>query len=149
MPRQKSNLVKATKATGRSLSAKSPAKGPRLGGQQAKKPRGRSSATVPDFIPFATCLLVDRPPNGPDWVHEIKLDGWRLQVRVEDGTATLPHQERPRLQPQLSRTGIAEDDASALTSAAANVRTSESYPTLEIWQGKRIVGRVPQRDGKD
>lgn len=43
----------------------------------------------------------------------------------------------------------AEDDASALTSAAASVRTSELYPTLEIWQGSRIVGRVPQRDGKD
>jgi bifunctional non-homologous end joining protein LigD len=47
------------------------------------------ASPVPDFIPFATCLLVDRPPNGPDWVHEIKLDGWRLQIRVEDGTATL------------------------------------------------------------
>jgi bifunctional non-homologous end joining protein LigD len=33
--------------------------------------------------------LVDRPPNGPDWVHEVKLDGWRVQVRVEDGTATI------------------------------------------------------------
>jgi bifunctional non-homologous end joining protein LigD len=22
-------------------------------------------------------------------VHEIKLDGWRIQIRVEDGTATL------------------------------------------------------------
>jgi bifunctional non-homologous end joining protein LigD len=33
--------------------------------------------------------MVDRPPNGPDWVHEIKLDCGRLQIRVEDGTATL------------------------------------------------------------
>jgi DNA ligase D-like protein (predicted ligase) len=33
--------------------------------------------------------MVPRPPNGPDWVHEIKLDGWRLQVRVEDGSAKL------------------------------------------------------------
>ena len=40
-------------------------------------------------MPFATCLLVDRPPDGPDWVHEVKLDGWRLQVRVADGAATL------------------------------------------------------------
>jgi bifunctional non-homologous end joining protein LigD len=53
--------------------------------------RSRTSpaSAIPDFIPFATCLLVDRPPNGPDWVHEIKLDGWRLQIRVEDGSATL------------------------------------------------------------
>ena len=33
--------------------------------------------------------MVDRPPNGPDWVHEIKLDGRRVQVRVEDGTAII------------------------------------------------------------
>jgi bifunctional non-homologous end joining protein LigD len=59
-----------------------------LGSLPAK--RGRSAASsLPDFIPFATCLLVDRPPNGPDWVHEVKLDGWRVQVRVEDGTATI------------------------------------------------------------
>jgi bifunctional non-homologous end joining protein LigD len=52
--------------------------------------RGRSAASsFPDFVPFATCLLVDRPPNGPDWVHEVKLDGWRVQVRVEDGKATI------------------------------------------------------------
>lgn len=35
------------------------------------------------------CLLVDRPPDGADWVHEIKLDGWRIQIRVEDGAARL------------------------------------------------------------
>jgi bifunctional non-homologous end joining protein LigD len=48
-----------------------------------------AGSALPDFIPFATCLLVEQPPNGPDWIHEIKLDGWRLQIRVEDGTAIL------------------------------------------------------------
>jgi ATP-dependent DNA ligase len=23
----------------------------------------------------------DRPPSGPDWIHEIKLDGFRMMVR--------------------------------------------------------------------
>ena len=40
-------------------------------------------------MPFALCQLVEQPPNGADWVHEVKLDGWRLQVRAEDGKATL------------------------------------------------------------
>ncbi len=98
MARPRSSPAKATKATGRGQkpSAKPPAKAARkqllgkapLGSLPAKK--GRSAASpLPDFIPFATCLLVDRPPNGPDWVHEVKLDGWRLQIRVEDGKATL------------------------------------------------------------
>jgi bifunctional non-homologous end joining protein LigD len=51
--------------------------------------KARSAArSLPDFIPFATCLLADRPPNRPDWV-EVELDGWRAQVRVEDGTPTI------------------------------------------------------------
>src|SRR5688572_21388815 len=101
MPTRKPNPTKAATAIGRSQSpsqranAKPPAKAPRkqlvgkapLGSLPARK--GRSAANVPpDFIPFATCLLVDSPPDGPDWVHEIKLDGWRVQVRVEDGAAT-------------------------------------------------------------
>ena len=97
VPRPRSNPVKATKATGRGPKAKAPAKAARkqlvgkapLGSLPARKPRARNSSALPDFIPFATCLLVDRPPNGPDWVHEIKLDGWRIQIRVEDGAATL------------------------------------------------------------
>jgi bifunctional non-homologous end joining protein LigD len=96
VPRLFRSLAKATKATGRSPSERPPSKVARkqsvgkapLGILPARN--GRSAASsLPEFIPFATCLLVDRPPNGPDWVHEIKLDGWRLQIRVEDGTATL------------------------------------------------------------
>jgi bifunctional non-homologous end joining protein LigD len=33
--------------------------------------------------------LVERPPGGEGWGHEIKLDGYRMQLRVEDGRATL------------------------------------------------------------
>ncbi|MEA3022198.1 MAG: bifunctional non-ous end joining protein LigD [Alphaproteobacteria bacterium] len=25
--------------------------------------------------------VVNRPPSGPDWIHEIKHDGYRLMVR--------------------------------------------------------------------
>jgi ATP-dependent DNA ligase len=98
VPKPKSNQGKATKGTsrGQKLSAKPSARAARkqlvgkapLGSLPARKARSAASP-LPEFIPFATCLLVDRPPNGPDWVHEIKLDGWRLQVRVEDGAATL------------------------------------------------------------
>jgi bifunctional non-homologous end joining protein LigD len=96
VPRQRSSPAKATKAIGRGQSAKPPAKAARkqllgkapLGSLPGKKGRS-AAASFPEFIPFALCQLVDRPPNGPDWVQEIKLDGWRVQVRVEDGTATI------------------------------------------------------------
>ena len=44
---------------------------------------------LPEFIKPQLCQLVDRPPGGEGWGHEIKLDGYRLQLRVADGEATL------------------------------------------------------------
>jgi len=44
---------------------------------------------IPAFIPPQLAKLVDRPPNGDGWGHELKLDGYRLQLRVENGKATL------------------------------------------------------------
>jgi bifunctional non-homologous end joining protein LigD len=51
--------------------------------------RQKSRPAPPDFIPPQLCKLVDRPPVGEGWGHEIKLDGYRLQLRVHDGKATL------------------------------------------------------------
>lgn len=45
--------------------------------------------TVPDFIEPELCTLVDRPPDGDDWSHEAKLDGYRMQLRVAAHEATL------------------------------------------------------------
>jgi ATP-dependent DNA ligase len=28
---------------------------------------------------------VDKPPSGPQWVHEIKLDGFRMAARIDNG----------------------------------------------------------------
>ncbi len=33
--------------------------------------------------------LAKIPPAGPEWLHEAKLDGFRAQIHVEDGEATL------------------------------------------------------------
>lgn len=47
--------------------------------------RGR----MPEFIEPQLAKLVDRPPVGEQWAHELKLDGYRLQLRVEGNKATL------------------------------------------------------------
>lgn len=44
---------------------------------------------MPDFITFQHPKLVAKPPSGPAWLHEIKFDGYRLQVRVEKGVVTI------------------------------------------------------------
>jgi bifunctional non-homologous end joining protein LigD len=35
------------------------------------------------------CTLVDKPPEGPEWLHEIKLDGYRLIARLDEGKVAL------------------------------------------------------------
>jgi bifunctional non-homologous end joining protein LigD len=58
---------------------------------RALKPGKKSgkSAPMPPFIAPQLCKSVSRPPSGQDWVHEIKLDGYRMQLRVEAGEGTM------------------------------------------------------------
>lgn len=46
-------------------------------------------AEMPDFVAPQLCTSVERPPAGDSWCHEIKFDGYRVQLRVESGKATL------------------------------------------------------------
>jgi ATP-dependent DNA ligase len=40
-----------------------------------------------EFIPPQIPTLVDRPPEGEGWIHEVKFDGYRGQIVVQDGEA--------------------------------------------------------------
>ncbi|WP_029079077.1 DNA ligase D [Bradyrhizobium sp. th.b2] len=53
------------------------------------KAQPKRVAEMPDFVPPQLCAAVERPPNGTGWCHEIKFDGYRVQLRVEDGAAVL------------------------------------------------------------
>jgi bifunctional non-homologous end joining protein LigD len=63
--------------------------GPGKGRTAPTKAKTKSSLKLPDFIPPQLCESVERPPDGPGWAHEIKFDGYRVQLRVEDGKVTL------------------------------------------------------------
>jgi bifunctional non-homologous end joining protein LigD len=64
------------------------------GGQKKKgasaksKPSG-STSSMPDFIGPQLCETLQRPPSAKGWIHEIKFDGYRIQMRVEGGKVTL------------------------------------------------------------
>jgi bifunctional non-homologous end joining protein LigD len=60
--------------------------------EPAKRPASKGTrrfGAMPDFIPPQLCESVDRPPSGSGWVHEIKFDGYRIQLRAEHGTVAL------------------------------------------------------------
>jgi bifunctional non-homologous end joining protein LigD len=52
-------------------------------------------APLPDVVAPCLATLVAAPPEGEDWVHEIKFDGYRIQVRIDGGDIKL-----------LTRTGL-------------------------------------------
>lgn len=56
---------------------------------------GKPLRDYPQFIPPQFCRTLDKPPSGANWAHEIKFDGYRMQLRVRDGRARL-----------LTRTGL-------------------------------------------
>ena len=55
----------------------------------ARKTATAPSETMPRFVPPQLCKTLSRPPHGDDWVHEIKFDGYRMQLRVEGGAVTM------------------------------------------------------------
>ncbi len=48
-----------------------------------------SVKAMPDFIEPQLCKLVDRPPAQAGYAHEIKFDGYRVQLRVQNGDARI------------------------------------------------------------
>jgi bifunctional non-homologous end joining protein LigD len=55
--------------------------------------RGRLTAIR--FIPPSAPVLKAAPPLGPDWIHEVKFDGWRVQLRkVGNNAAVLSRNNR-------------------------------------------------------
>jgi ATP-dependent DNA ligase len=53
--------------------------------QAVKSGRSRRGAHLPLFVPPQLSQPVEKPPSGPQWVREIKLDGFRMAARIDNG----------------------------------------------------------------
>ncbi|WP_213286127.1 non-homologous end-joining DNA ligase [Bradyrhizobium sp. sGM-13] len=56
---------------------------------QRKKPAAGTKAPYPGFIEPALAALIERVPSGDRWIHEIKFDGYRVQVHLANGTVKI------------------------------------------------------------
>jgi DNA ligase D-like protein (predicted ligase) len=84
--------------------------------------RRRSVAASPGFIPPQLATLVTRAPDGPGWLHEIKLDGYRMHARIDSGDVRL-----------LTRTGLDwTSKYPAIADALAGLPTSPAYLDGEL-----------------
>src|ERR1700729_2701931 len=87
-----------------------------------KSAPSRHGVPLPQFIPPQLSQPVEKPPTGTQWVHEIKLDGFRMAARIDNGRVQL-----------LTRTGLdwTNKYPSAIT-ALANVRVKTAYIDGEL-----------------
>jgi len=51
--------------------------------------RGRPKSVPAAFIHPCRPTVAKQPPQGPGWAHELKHDGYRLQIHVRDGRVRL------------------------------------------------------------
>jgi bifunctional non-homologous end joining protein LigD len=74
----------------RDNAASTAAASPKLG-KPAAKTAGqiRSVSKLPKFVAPQLCRSLEKPPGGAGWAHEIKFDGYRMQLRAAGGRATL------------------------------------------------------------
>jgi bifunctional non-homologous end joining protein LigD len=58
------------------------------GGQKGGRAKKKAGKAPPPFQEPQLATLVDDVPPGNSWIHEIKYDGYRLELAVGDGVAT-------------------------------------------------------------
>ena len=56
---------------------------------RVRNSRGRPKNAPAAFIHPCRPTVVAQPPSGPGWAHELKHDGYRLQIHVRDGRVRL------------------------------------------------------------
>jgi bifunctional non-homologous end joining protein LigD len=50
---------------------------------------GSKPSAMPGFVPPQLASLRSKPPAGDNWLHEIKYDGYRLQIHLDKGRVTI------------------------------------------------------------
>jgi bifunctional non-homologous end joining protein LigD len=78
--------------------------------------RGEATA-LPAWVKPQLTKLVDQPPEGLDWLHEIKFDGYRMHAWLDRGAVRL-----------LTRTGLDwTHKYSGIASAVASLPARQAY----------------------
>src|ERR1700732_3676183 len=105
--------------------------------------RRAAAASLPPWIKPQLTQLVDQASDGPDWLHEIKFDGYRRHARLDRGAVRL-----------LTRTGLDwTHKYPAIATAVASLGARQAYLDGELGRvrpdGIHLLqddpGRVGQR----
>ena len=81
-----------------------------------------AASSLPRWIPPQLTQLGEAAPSGPQWLHEVKLDGYRMAARIDRGRAQL-----------LTRTGLDwSDKYPGVVAALAQIRAKTAYLDGEL-----------------
>src|SRR6201985_1058926 len=81
-----------------------------------------TTAAVPEWIKPQLTKLVEHPADGPEWLHEIKFDGYRMHARLDRGAVRL-----------LTRTGLDwTHKYPAVAAAVALLQARQAYLDGEL-----------------
>ena len=58
-----------------------------LRSSQIKELSGARKVAMPEFVSPQLATLVDKPPSGDEWLHELKFDGYRMVCHLNRGKA--------------------------------------------------------------
>jgi DNA ligase D-like protein (predicted ligase) len=84
--------------------------------------RRAETTALPSWIKPQLTKLVDKPPEGPEWLHEIKFDGYRMHARLDRGEFRL-----------LTRTGLDwTHKYPTIAAAAASLPARQAYLDGEL-----------------
>ncbi len=81
--------VEAKEPAGTGAKGRKAAAGSKAAGREVHAPAGAPREAFPEFVAPQLATQVKTPPAGADWVHELKLDGYRVQAHVRQGSAAL------------------------------------------------------------
>jgi DNA ligase D-like protein (predicted ligase) len=94
----------------------------RSASQAVRSGPSRGGVPLPQFVPPQLSQPVEKPPSGAQWLHEIKLDGFRMAARIDNGRAQL-----------LTRTGLDwTDKYPSAIAALANLNIKSAYIDGEL-----------------
>jgi DNA ligase D-like protein (predicted ligase) len=82
---------------------------------------GSKKAVLPQWIRPQFTRLVDAAPDGDQWLHEIKFDGYRMHARFDHGAVRL-----------LTRTGLWTHKYPAIAAAVASLPATQAYLDGEL-----------------
>jgi bifunctional non-homologous end joining protein LigD len=131
-------------ASGRKMADIAAGRGAKARPFMRRSTAARSPArSLPKFIAPQLARLVPYAPPGPGWGHEIKFDGYRIQMRVADGTVTLRTRKGldwTRRFPEIARAG--EDLPDCIIDGEIVALDPKGVPSFSALQAALVDGKT-------